>query len=124
MTARLLDHALLLLPTRFREAERLPDDAELYALLSFTPLTDRAQVVQNLADMLDTCPDEERAELSALLVQLFRGVRWEGTHRTDHPHAPTRRTRPYRDAAGRDLARKPAGQQLLPAVAWHLLRGT
>lgn len=56
-------------PTRFREGERLPDDAELYALPSFTPLTDRAQVVQHLADMLDTWPDGERAELSALLVR-------------------------------------------------------
>ncbi|WP_432027790.1 NACHT domain-containing protein [Streptomyces sp. 1222.5] len=98
LTARLLDQALLLLPTRFRGGERLPDDAELYALLSFTPLTDRAQVVQNLADMLDTWPDEERAELSGLLVQLFREVPWEATHRTDHPHAPTRQTRAYRDA--------------------------
>uniref|UniRef100_A0AAU2AGF1 AAA+ ATPase domain-containing protein n=1 Tax=Streptomyces sp. NBC_00093 TaxID=2975649 RepID=A0AAU2AGF1_9ACTN len=98
LAARLLDRSLLLLPTRYREGQRLPDDGELYALLSFTPLTDRAQVVQNLADMLEARPAEERERLPGLLADLFREVPWEAAHRTHHTHAPTRQTRAYRDA--------------------------
>jgi hypothetical protein len=75
------------------------DDGELYALLSFTPLTDRAQLVENLRDMLAAWPaDQARAELPRLLVELFRAAEWEPGPRTDPGHAPVRVTRAYRNA--------------------------
>ncbi|MFI6033175.1 helix-turn-helix domain-containing protein [Streptomyces sp. NPDC051315] len=99
LAARLVARALRLLPTRVREGHRLPDDGELYALLSYTPLSDRAQIVQNLADMLSARPpDAEREVLPGLLAELFREVPWETAHRGNHAHAPVRRPRACRDA--------------------------
>ncbi|MFF5185046.1 NACHT domain-containing protein [Streptomyces sp. NPDC000345] len=92
LTARLVERALRRLPSL------LPDDGELYALLSFTPLTDRAQIVQNLVDMTAGWPAPERAALPGRLRALFREVPWENAHRTGPAHAPTRQTRAYRDA--------------------------
>lgn len=75
------------------------DDGELYALLSFTPLTDRAQLVENLRDMLAAWPaGRARDELLPLLVVLFRAAEWEPGHRTDLGHAPVRVTGTHRNA--------------------------
>ncbi|WP_159403663.1 XRE family transcriptional regulator [Streptomyces sp. NRRL S-646] len=95
LTARLIDAAL----RRLRDQSPL-DDGELYALLSFTPLTDRAQIVQNLRNMLAARPGESsRSELAAGLFELFRAVEWDGPeHRTDAGYAPVRQPRAYRDA--------------------------
>ncbi|MFJ6723685.1 hypothetical protein ACIQPQ_02090 [Streptomyces sp. NPDC091281] len=99
LAARLVDRTLRRLPDRRREGHTLPDDGALYALLSSTPLTDRAQVVRNLADLFAALPtDAERTALHDLLAALFRAVPWDTAHRTPHPHAPVRQTRVHRDA--------------------------
>ncbi|KUN72431.1 hypothetical protein AQJ46_13335 [Streptomyces canus] len=75
------------------------DDGELYALLSFAPLTDRAQLVQNLRDMLTTWPrDRRHSGLLPALLSLFRAVSWGPEHRTDVDYAPVRVRRRYREA--------------------------
>ncbi|MGW3218956.1 NACHT domain-containing protein [Streptomyces sp. NPDC001157] len=75
-----------------------PDDGELYALLSFAPLTDRAQLLQNLHDMVAAWPDQARTGLVPTLIDLFRAAAWEPEHRTAVPHTPIRLTRTYRNA--------------------------
>ncbi|WP_369170717.1 NACHT domain-containing NTPase [Streptomyces sp. R28] len=75
------------------------DDGELYSLLSFIPLTDRAQLVENLCDMLATWPaGRARRELPDRLAELFRAAKWEAGTRSDGNHTPIRVTRTYRDA--------------------------
>ncbi|MER5580658.1 hypothetical protein ABT090_03210 [Streptomyces asoensis] len=99
LTARLVERALRDLPARPEGAQEPPDDADLYALLSFTPLTDRGQIVQNLADMISGWePPGQREALPRLLAGLFAGIPWEAPHRRPHAYAPTRQTRAYRDA--------------------------
>ncbi|MEV1069514.1 hypothetical protein [Streptomyces sp. NPDC050263] len=99
LTARLVDRALRKLSGWAGDRQQLPDDSELYALLSFTPLTDRAQIVQDLADMMSGWESAGEWEaLPELLARLFGEVRWEASHRSGHAHAPTRQTRAYRDA--------------------------
>lgn len=99
LAARLIDEALRRLTASAQNGERLPDDGELYALLSFIPLTDRAQTMQNLGDMLNAWQTPAtRDALPGLLVELFRAVPWDTDHRTDLGHAPARLTRTCRDA--------------------------
>ncbi|OUD02031.1 hypothetical protein CA983_16980 [Streptomyces swartbergensis] len=75
------------------------DDGELYALLSFAPLTDRAQLVQNLRDMLAAWPaGPQRRSLVPALLTLFRAASWEPEDRTDVGYAPVRVRRRYREA--------------------------
>ncbi|WP_155055566.1 NACHT domain-containing protein [Streptomyces blattellae] len=95
LAARLIDEAL----RRLAGPDPL-DDGELYALLSFTPLTDRAQTMQNLRSMLTAWPGERaRAELVDSLFELFRAAAWGGPgHRTEVGYAPVRKTRTYRDS--------------------------
>ncbi|MEU2714829.1 hypothetical protein [Streptomyces sp. NPDC007205] len=94
LAARLIDRAL----RKLAESEAV-DDGELYALLSFTPLTDRAQLVQNLRDMLAGWPaDGHRDRLPTLLAGLFRAAQWDPPYRTDPGHAPTAATMTYRKA--------------------------
>ncbi|MFJ5027116.1 hypothetical protein ACIQB5_03270 [Streptomyces sp. NPDC088560] len=78
------------------EFARRLDDGELYALLSFTPLTDRAQLVQNLGDMPAAWPTG-RDRLPTLLATLFKAAEWD-PHRSDPGHAPAAVTRTYRNA--------------------------
>ncbi|MEY9990942.1 hypothetical protein ABIE67_002974 [Streptomyces sp. V4I8] len=93
LAARLIERALRGL------AGQVPaDDGELYALLSFTPLTDRAQLVQNLRDMLAAWPDGLSAGLTEPLTELFRSAAWGPEGRTDAGYVPVRQTRTYRDA--------------------------
>ncbi len=95
LAARLIDEALR------RLVAQVPlDDGELYALLSFTPLTDRAQIMHNLRSMLTAWPGERaRTELADLLFELFRAAAWDGpAHRTEVGYAPVRQKRTYRDA--------------------------
>ncbi|MFB8174586.1 hypothetical protein ACFC8N_00685 [Streptomyces sp. NPDC055966] len=91
LAARLIDRAL----RRLAESGAV-DDGELYALLSFTPLTDRAQLVQNLGDMLTAWPTG-RDRLPTLLATLFKAAEWD-PHRSDPGHAPAAVTRTYRNA--------------------------
>ncbi|WP_225097031.1 NACHT domain-containing NTPase [Streptomyces sp. CoH27] len=94
LAARLIDRAL----RRLAESGS-QDDGELYALLSFTPLTDRDQLPRNLGDMLAAWPDgEARDRLPGLLAVLFRQTEWDNPHRTDPGHAPAAVTRTYRNA--------------------------
>ncbi|WBO66630.1 NACHT domain-containing protein [Streptomyces camelliae] len=94
LAARLIDGAL----RRLAESGS-QDDGELYALLSFTPLTDRDQLPRNLGDMLAAWPDgEARERLPGLLAARFRQTEWGNPHRTDPGHAPTTVTRTYRNA--------------------------
>ncbi|QOV38675.1 hypothetical protein IM697_10020 [Streptomyces ferrugineus] len=75
------------------------DDGELYALLSFAPLTDRAQLVQNLRDMLATWPrGRARPGLLPPLISFFRAAAWDPEHRGSVGYAPVRLRRAYRDA--------------------------
>ncbi|SPF00492.1 XRE family transcriptional regulator [Streptomyces sp. MA5143a] len=92
LTARLIDKAL-----RRLEADTVPDDGELYDLLSFVPLTDRAQVVSNLGDMLATWPDATRHRLPALLGGHFRAAAWD-PERSVSGYAPVPMTRTHRNA--------------------------
>ncbi|MEV5876736.1 hypothetical protein AB0L75_21370 [Streptomyces sp. NPDC052101] len=88
LAARLIEGAL-----------RRLDDGELYALLSFAPLTDRAQLVQNLRDMLATDPtDRARTVLVPALFELFRAAEWDPERTTATGYAPVRLRRAYRDA--------------------------
>ncbi|MFI9758112.1 NACHT domain-containing protein [Streptomyces sp. NPDC051963] len=95
LAARLIDEAL-----RRCVGHGPLDDGELYALLSFTPLTDRAQIVHNLRSMLIDRPGERAGtELVDALFELFRAAAWGGPgHRTEAGYAPVRKTRTYRDA--------------------------
>ncbi|MFD9332404.1 NACHT domain-containing protein [Streptomyces sp. NPDC060065] len=98
LVARLIEEALRRLTASARDGERLPDDGELYALLSFVPLTDRAQIMQNLGDMLNAWrTPPARDALPRLVAELFRAVSWDTAHRTDLGHAPARLTRTCRD---------------------------
>ncbi|MEU6588491.1 helix-turn-helix domain-containing protein [Streptomyces sp. NPDC046881] len=95
LAARLIEQALRRLVT----GPQPPDDGELYALLSFAPLTDRAQLVQNLRDMLAAWPaDRARAALVPALVGLFRAAGWDCGARRPVAYAPVRLRRAYRDA--------------------------
>ncbi|ELS52864.1 NACHT domain-containing protein [Streptomyces viridochromogenes] len=96
LAARLIESAL----RRLVDQAGSPwDDGELYALLSFAPLTDRAQLVQNLRDMLAAWPAERaRTALVPALLTLFRDASWDPEHRTDVEYAPVRVRRRYREA--------------------------
>ncbi|OPG01935.1 hypothetical protein B1R27_34870 [Streptomyces sp. GKU 895] len=100
LAVRLIDHALQRLAEAASTDPLAPlDDGELYALLSFTPLTDRAQLVQNLRERLEAWPvNEQRAGLVSRLTDLFRDAAWEPAHRTEVAYAPVRKTRACRDA--------------------------
>ncbi|MEU6254051.1 hypothetical protein [Streptomyces sp. NPDC047043] len=92
LAARLIDGTL------HRSAAQAPlDDSELYVLLSFTPLTDRAQFVQNLRDRLAAWPARSRADLAGRLTGLFRQVAW-AERRMDEGYVPVRQTHSYRDS--------------------------
>ncbi|TQE17530.1 hypothetical protein Sipo8835_27905 [Streptomyces ipomoeae] len=98
LAARLIVRALERLVKSAGSGQGPADDGELYALLSFAPLTDRAQLVQNLREMLAAWTDPvTRDDLPDLLAELFEDAVWETPHRTDLGHAPTRLTRTYRD---------------------------
>lgn len=95
LAARMIERAL----KRLLQSGRPLDDGELYALLSFAPLTDRAQLVQNLRDMLAAWPAGfPQRTLAPRLLTLFRAASWDPEHRTDVPYAPVRVRRRYREA--------------------------
>ncbi|WP_369168981.1 NACHT domain-containing NTPase [Streptomyces sp. R28] len=96
LAARLVERAL----RRLVDQAGSPwDDGELYALLSFAPLTDRSQLVQNLRDMLAPWPaHRSRGDLVPALLALFRAASWDPEHRTDVGYAPVRLRRRYREA--------------------------
>ncbi|WLW51354.1 NACHT domain-containing protein [Streptomyces sp. YU58] len=100
LAARLIEQALRRLADGAgADGAAGPDDGELYALLSFTPLTDRAQLVENLWGMLAAWPeDRSRHRLQELLVELFLAAEWHSGQRGGPEHAPVRVTRAYRDA--------------------------
>lgn len=99
LTARLIERALRRLTAAPRRGDGLPDDGELYALLSFAPLTDRTRIVQSLREMLSGRESPTaRDALTTLLAELFRAAPWDIAHRTDSGHAPVPLTRTYRDA--------------------------
>jgi hypothetical protein len=91
LTARRIDQALRRLVT-----STTTDDAELYTLLAFVPLTDRAQVVANLGDMFATWPKSLRHELPTALGRLFRDARWDPP-RSASTYTPVHLTRAHRD---------------------------
>ncbi|MBB4715572.1 hypothetical protein BJ965_005454 [Streptomyces luteogriseus] len=99
LAARLIDGALRRLTDARSAAPGAPlNDGELYALLSFTPLTDRAQLVQNLRDRLQAWSVDSSTGLVPRLVGLFRNAAWGPEHRADVRYTPVRQTRTYRDA--------------------------
>ncbi|MFI6032886.1 NACHT domain-containing protein [Streptomyces sp. NPDC051315] len=100
LATRLIEAALRRLADTVAADRRAAlDDGELYALLSFAPLTDRAQLVQNLRDMLATWPEHRtRTDLVPALVDLFRAAAWGTEHRSAVGYAPVRLRRAYREA--------------------------
>ncbi|MGW3120911.1 hypothetical protein ACWDBW_27805 [Streptomyces sp. NPDC001107] len=95
LAARLVDQAL----RRLVDAESPVNDGELYALLSFTPLTDRAQLMQNLRDRLEAWPtDRPPTVLVQALIGLFRATKWDPEDRTHTKYRPLRVPRRYREA--------------------------
>lgn len=74
------------------------DDGRLYALLSFVPITDRAEVVRNLAELLSSFTSETRAQLKVLLRELFQGEHWVSSRRAGIRYEPISRSRVERDA--------------------------
>ncbi|MBT2417293.1 ATP-binding protein [Streptomyces sp. ISL-22] len=109
------------------------DDGELYALLSFAPLTDRAQLVQNLGDMLAAWPaNRARSDLVPALLSLFHAASWDPEHRTEVAYAPVRLRRRYREAVyevnlvliavlavGEVFASELFGDALAPTAEWR-----
>ncbi|MFD5401745.1 NACHT domain-containing protein [Streptomyces griseorubiginosus] len=95
LAARLVEGAL----RRLLDGENPVDDGELYALLSFAPLTERAQLMQNLRNMLEAWPHARaHGGLVPTLLRLFNAASWEPKHRTDVEYAPIRARRRYREA--------------------------
>ncbi|WP_053709296.1 helix-turn-helix domain-containing protein [Streptomyces sp. NRRL B-3648] len=90
LTARLIGQAV-----RELAESGAGDDGLLYALLSFAPLTDRAQVLENVRDLL-----ARRAPggLVDALAGAFRAADWEPEGRTLVGHAPMRLTATYRNS--------------------------
>ncbi|WP_157846365.1 NACHT domain-containing protein [Streptomyces anulatus] len=101
LTARMIDRTLRQLAvasTQVDASTSAPvDDAECYDLLSFVPLTDRAQVVDNLRDMLADWPADLREHLPTLLGRLFRTVERD-IERDQSEYRPIATTRTYRSA--------------------------
>ncbi|MFD7874147.1 helix-turn-helix domain-containing protein [Streptomyces sp. NPDC059766] len=99
LAARLIDRALhRLVEAAARSGNRPFDEGELYALLSFVPLTNRAQLVLNLSGMLASWPPSRAGgELPRLLTQLFEAAPWGRTPRTERGHSPARLTRTCRE---------------------------
>jgi len=99
LAARLVDRALRRLALTRPSGGELPDDSELYAALSFAPLTDRTQIVVNLRGMLSHWKSPTAAAaVPQQLAALFRAAPWDTSHRTSLNHAPVQLTRAYRDA--------------------------
>ncbi|MFI9816082.1 NACHT domain-containing protein [Saccharothrix variisporea] len=81
---------------RPRRAAAVPvDDSDLYALLSFTPLTSRGPVLGFLAGMADG--DEDREALSGVVRRLFEDASRPHV-RARGDYAPVERTVPEREA--------------------------
>ncbi|MEU6593605.1 hypothetical protein ABZ923_31030 [Streptomyces sp. NPDC046881] len=74
------------------------DDGRLYALLSFVPLTDRAEIMDDLADMPRLGGAPKPAELSALARVLFGGTRLAHGPSEVPGYRPAERSRTARDA--------------------------
>ncbi|WP_274555447.1 hypothetical protein [Streptomyces spiramyceticus] len=74
------------------------DDGCLYALLSFVPLTDRAEVLRNVGELPGLSPASQRATLSALLRNLFQRTYQGGKQRAPLSYRPVERNRIESDA--------------------------
>ncbi|MEU6591570.1 hypothetical protein ABZ923_20505 [Streptomyces sp. NPDC046881] len=90
LTARLIGQAV-----RELADSGAGDDGRLYALLSFAPLTDRVQVLENVRDLLARGTPEGLVDA---LAGPFRAAEWEPEARTPVTHAPVRLTRTYRNS--------------------------
>ncbi|MGW4303640.1 NACHT domain-containing protein [Streptomyces sp. NPDC004376] len=71
------------------------DDGRLHALLSHVPLSDRAEALANVGELLSPLPPSHRSELLELLGSLFRQTLDDDSRRTHVPYhpAPPHRTR-------------------------------
>ncbi|MFJ4953477.1 NACHT domain-containing protein [Streptomyces sp. NPDC088760] len=90
LTARLIEQAV-----RGLVESGARDDGLLYALLSFAPLTDRVQVLDNVRDLLAR---ETPEGLVDALAGPFRAADWEPEGRTPVGHAPMGLTATYRNS--------------------------
>ncbi|MGW2182799.1 NACHT domain-containing protein [Streptomyces sp. NPDC001732] len=68
-----------------KETVEQGDDRKLYALLSFTPLVERARVAENLAELLGVTEQPLRGELPGLLDGLLRDA-LDGRPPSDKPN--------------------------------------
>lgn len=75
------------------------DDGRLYALLSFVPLTDRAEILHNMGEMLELGTEGRQAVLSVPLRTLFQRTHRGIEERAPMSYRPVERNRIEGDAA-------------------------
>jgi transcriptional regulator with XRE-family HTH domain len=75
LTARLItDELKNLLRTDPPHSTAVTKDDRLHALLSHVPLIDRAEVVRNLSDLINSLSQPQHDQLTALLIRLFKAA--------------------------------------------------
>ncbi|MFI1487981.1 helix-turn-helix domain-containing protein [Streptomyces sp. NPDC020747] len=92
------DELQQLLATHTDHQASVPDDGRLYALLSYVPLTDRAEVIRNITDLLSNRAQPQRSQLATLLSRLFKATFGDTPHRTRPPYQPVPAHRTEQDA--------------------------
>ncbi|MEV7203461.1 NACHT N-terminal helical domain 7-containing protein [Streptomyces griseoluteus] len=73
------------------------DDDRLHALLSHVPLADRAEVVQNLTDLISSL-SQQHSHLTTLLIHLFKAATGDNTPPDRPPYEPLPARRGEREA--------------------------
>jgi NACHT N-terminal Helical domain 7/AAA domain len=89
LIARHIWNILTDLPNRTARRSSTVDDGELYALLSFVPLSSRWSIVGFLQEMV---VDERRSSLAALTTQLFRSADQAHVRHNVHGYIPFQRS--------------------------------
>lgn len=100
LVARLVCNEARRVLDRWEQTEAAPiDDSVLYALLSTVPLTDRAEVLYNIGELLGPGGKRWNGSQTMLLRRLFRGGDRDGDQRADLPYRPAAGNRTEQEAA-------------------------